>query len=70
VGVAVSKVTPITVGKRWDDYARAIVHEEDPKKLAYLVKQLKRLLDRPDNPYTRPAHERRVQCITEKDNKG
>jgi hypothetical protein len=47
------------------NYARAIIHEEDPEKLAYLVEQLKRLLDRPDNPYTRPANERRVQYITE-----
>ena len=40
--------------------------EEDPKKIAYFLKQLYRLLDRPDNPNDRPAHERRVQYITEK----
>ena len=55
-------MTPITVGKRWDDYARAIIHEEDPEKLTYLVKQLKHLLNQHS---ARPAYERRVQCITQ-----
>jgi hypothetical protein len=54
------------VQRRWEDYAKAVMQEQDPEKLTYFTRQLNLALDGDEKPAFPPTRRKSDAARSEK----